>query len=95
MLEIRCDDCGAVIPGECVEHDEAARTLFHLTEQRDGYRVLAISVSDYDAPPAHPYADGQERDLCVACLIMTLQSPPLGDTNTHAAEPMPAGTPRD
>ena len=95
MLEIRCHDCGALIPSECVEHDEAVRTLFHVIKHKGGYRVLSIGIGDHPVPPVHPYVGGQERDLCVECLIMALESPPLGETNPRSAEPMPAGTPTD
>lgn len=90
MLEIRCDDCAAVIPSERVEHDETVRTLFHVTKHKDEYRVLSISIGDHPVPPVHPYVGGKDRDLCVECLIMALQSPPLGGTaGFQYVEPKP------
>ena len=77
MLEVKCHDCGALIPSECVEHDEEARTLFFHVKQDDAFRVFSLGVSVHAAPPAHPYTDGQALDLCQDCTIKSLQAEPF------------------
>ena len=68
MTEYKCDDCGATIPNECVEHDESIKTMLFQMRAGDKHRVLAISASDHDAAPTHPRDDGEAGELCAKCL---------------------------
>lgn len=37
---------------------------------------LAQTRYNEDAPPTHPYVEGEDRDLCVNCLVKILQKKP-------------------
>lgn len=68
MTEYKCDDCGATIPQGQIECDENVRTMLFQMRAGEKYRVLAISASDFDAVPTHPYLDGEDRELCARCV---------------------------
>lgn len=68
MQKCYCDDCANEIPQEQIECDENVRTMLFQMRAGEKYRVLAISASDHDGVPTHPFVDGETRELCATCV---------------------------
>lgn len=86
MKEITCQDCGERVPDEHLEIDEDVRTLVFVAKRGEKFRVSCVTTTDHDEFPKIPFTDGKDCDLCLACLIKSLQEV------AEIAEPVAAGS---